>query len=291
MSIIEALIFGVVQGITEFLPVSSTAHLVITQLLLGYEFPGLAFEIFLHLSSVLAVLVYFRKDLNAVLFGFFAYFSNRSPQNLVHFRFGMFILVATFITGLLGVLLSGFIGTWMKTPPFIAAALATTGLALIFIEYFHRYGSRLAKDMTWSDSVIVGLGQTIAVLPGISRAGSTLIAALLAGLDRDTAVRYSFLLAVPVILGSSVLALKEVDQEMWRAIGAGPLAVSFLATFVFSWLGIVWLIDFLKKSKLVYFAAYLFLLALFVYFFFDSATIIEIVTESQKAVLPPGIEL
>jgi undecaprenyl-diphosphatase len=276
MTLLEALIFGVVQGITEFLPISSTAHIVITQLLLGYEFPGLAFEIYLHLASTFAVLAYFRKDLAAITTGFFSYLTNRSSENLVHFRFGLFILVATFITGLLGLFLSDFIGPWMKTPPFIAAALAATGFALIFIEYFHKYGSRLAKDMTFLDSVIVGLGQTIAVLPGISRAGSTLVVALLAGLDRETAVRYSFLLAVPVILGSSVLALKEINQDMWLSIGAAPLLVSFVATFIFSWLGIVWLIDFLKKSKLVYFAGYLFLLAIFVFFYLDPTAVIDI---------------
>ncbi|MFC0473381.1 undecaprenyl-diphosphatase UppP [Halalkalibacter kiskunsagensis] len=277
MSIIEALIFGIVQGITEFLPISSTAHIVITQILLGYQFPGFGFEIFLHLASILAVVIYFRKDLLVVITGFLGYFADRSRDNRTQFFFGIYIIVATMITGVLGLVLEDFIGASMKTPPFIAIALALTGLFLIIIERFVKYGNRTEKDMTFKDSIIVGLGQTLAVFPGISRSGATLVAALFAGLSRDTAVRYSFLLSIPVILGSSVLAIGDfTDGAMVAEVGIAALIVSFIATFIFSWLGIVWLIDFLKKSKLVYFAIYCFAAAIFVYFFLDNSMIIEL---------------
>ncbi|OLO42686.1 undecaprenyl-diphosphatase UppP [Alkalihalophilus pseudofirmus] len=276
MSIIEALIFGIVQGITEFLPVSSTAHIVITQMIFGYTFPGLAFEIYLHMASILAVIIYFRKDIIDVLTGFFKYLGNRSKENKVHFFFGIYIIVATGITGGLGLVLKDVVGDTMKTPYFIAAALTFTGLSLILIERFHKYGSRTEEDMTFKDSIVVGLGQTLAVLPGISRSGATLIVALLAGLSRDTAVRYSFLLVIPVILGSSVLAIDEIGSGMFSAIGAPALIVSFIATFIFSWLGIVWLIEFLKKSKLFYFAIYCFIVAILVALFINPETIMDI---------------
>ncbi|MEB1810179.1 MAG: undecaprenyl-diphosphatase UppP [Bacillaceae bacterium] len=276
MSIIEAFIFGLVQGITEFLPVSSTAHIVITQMIFGYTFPGLAFEIYLHLASILAVMIYFRRDIVDVVTGFFKFFVDRSKENKVHFFFGIYIIVATGITGGLGIVLKDVVGDTMKTPYFIASALAVTGLALIFIERFHKYGSRTEKDMTFKDSIIVGLGQTLAVFPGISRSGATLIAALLAGLSRDTAVRYSFLLVIPVILGSSVLALDELGSGMFSSIGAPALIVSFISTFIFSWLGIVWLIEFLKKSKLFYFAIYCFIVAILVALFINPDTIMDI---------------
>ncbi len=267
MSLFEALIFGIVQGITEFLPISSTAHIIITELLFGYNFPGLAFEIYLHLASVFAVMFFFRQELWAVIKGFFLYFSDKSVENKVHFYFALYIVIATVITGSLGLILNNLVVDMMKTPPFIAAALVVTGTALILIERFKEYGSRNEEKMTFLDSIIVGFGQTLAVLPGISRSGATLIAALWAGLERDTAVRYSFLLVIPVILGSAVLAVNDVSLAIWGAIGTGPLVLSFIASFLFSLVGIVWLIDFLKRGRLLYFALYCYLVAFLVFVF------------------------
>ncbi len=267
MHLIEALIFGIVQGISEFLPISSTAHIIIVELLLGYNFPGLAFEIYLHIASVFAVMLYFRRELWAVITGFFSYFGKKTPENKIYFMFGIYIIIATAITGVLGIFLKFQVVEVMKTPAFIAFALVVTGTALILIERFKEYGNRREENMTYLDAVLVGLAQTVAVLPGISRSGSTVIVALWAGLDRETAVSYSFLLVIPAILGSTVLAIGEVSLEIWAAVGTAPLVVSFLASFVFSLVGIVWLIDFLKKGRLVYFAAYCFIVAILVFFF------------------------
>lgn len=269
MSIIEAIIFGVVQGITEALPISSTAHIVITQLILGYQFPGLGFEIFLHLASVLAVMIYFRKELWAVINGFFAYFINKSDENRVQFYFGWYLLIATFITGVLGVVLQGVVGEEIKTPTVIAIALFTTGLFLLLIERFASNGTREEKDMKISDAIWVGLAQTLATLPGISRSGTTLLTALWIGLSREAAVRFSFLLAIPVILGSSVLMISDFSMEMINEIGITALIVAFITTFIFSWIGIFWLIDFLRKSRLIYFAVYCFIAAICIYLFVD----------------------
>ncbi|GAE30961.1 undecaprenyl-diphosphatase UppP [Halalkalibacter hemicellulosilyticus] len=277
MSIIEAIIFGIVQGITEFLPISSTAHIIITQMVFNYQFPGLSFEIFLHLASILAVVIYFRRDLIEVIVGFFQYFTNKSKENRTQFFFAIYIVVATGITGILGMLLEDSIGDSLKTPAFIAVSLTITGIFLIIIERFVRYGNRKEDQMTFIDSIIVGLGQTLAVIPGISRSGATLITALFIGLNRDTAVRYSFLLSIPVILGSTVLAIGDFTQGSLVAdIGIVPLMIAFIVTFIFSWIGIVWLIGFLKKSKLIYFAIYCFIAAIFVYFYLSPDTIMEV---------------
>lgn len=275
MTYIEAIIFGIVQGITEFLPISSTAHIVIAELILGYHFPGLAFEIFLHQASALAVILYFRRDLAQVIVGFLSYFREKNYMNRVQFYFGLYIIVATVITGGLGVLLKGLVVDAMKTPAFISGALMVTGSLLIFIERFHNYGMRTEKNMTLFDAIIVGLGQTLAVLPGISRSGATLVSALWVGLSRETAVKYSFLLVIPIILGSSVLALDDINAAIWAEIGLGPMIVSFVTTYIFSVIGIVWLIDFLRKSKLIYFAAYCFIVAILVYIFLDPTMIID----------------
>ncbi|WP_025025978.1 undecaprenyl-diphosphatase UppP [Caldalkalibacillus mannanilyticus] len=273
MSIIEALILGIVQGITEFLPISSTAHIIITSMLFDLTFEGYAFEILLHLGSVLAVMIYFRKDLIELIKGFFGYFTNKSPENKVHFRFSIYIIVATIITGVLGVLLKDYFTESLKTPPVIALSLTMTGLFLIFIERFHKYGNTNESTMGLKETILVGLGQAVAIFPGISRSGSTLVAALWSGLNKETAVRFSFLLSIPVILGSTLLELRGESLEALTTHGIVPLLVSFIASFIFSILGIIWLIDFLKKSKLIYFAIYCFILAAFVYFYLDPNTI------------------
>ncbi|MDG5787691.1 undecaprenyl-diphosphatase UppP [Evansella sp. AB-P1] len=276
MTLIEAIIFGIVQGITEFLPISSTAHIVITQMVFGYTFPGLSFEIFLHLASVLAVMIYFWKDLLNVIVGFFRFIAKRSSDDRTQFYFGIYILIATAITGVLGKILTDMTSSSIKTPPFIAGALIVTGLSLIFIERFHKTGNKTEGSMTFGDSVLVGLGQTIAVFPGISRSGATLVVALLAGLNRETAVRYSFLLAIPVILGSTVLALDDFSSGMIGNLGTFNMIVAFIVTFVFSLIGIIWLINFLKKSKLIYFAIYCFVVAILVFTLIDPNTIMEV---------------
>jgi undecaprenyl-diphosphatase len=276
MSYLEAIIFGIVQGITEFLPISSTAHIVITQHLLGIHFPGLSFEILLHQASVLAVIVFFRKDLVQLVVGFFRFLKSRSPEDRVHFFFGLYIVVATGITAVLGYALQRGLSDQMKSPTVIAIALSLTGLFLILIERVRAYGNISEPTMRFHHAIIVGLGQTAAVFPGISRSGATLIAALWCGLNRETAVRYSFLLAIPVILGTSVLALRDVQEGLVDLAGLGPLLVAFAVTFLFSVLGILWLIEFLKKSRLIYFAVYCFLLAIFVFFYFDPQIILEV---------------
>jgi undecaprenyl-diphosphatase len=276
MSLIEALILGFVQGITEFLPISSTAHIVITSYLLDLSFDGLTFEIFLHLASALAVIIYFRKDLMRVIVGFFAYFKHKTEDNRVQFRFGTYIIIATIVTGVLGVLFKDLISDSIKTPPVIAGSLFVTGLFLIFIERVHKLGNKDESTMTWRDTFVVAIGQTLAVLPGISRSGATLVASLLSGLNRETAVRFSFLLAIPAILGSTILELNNFSVHLVQEAGAGPLIVAFIASFLFSIIGIIWLIDFLKKSKLIYFAIYCIALAVFVLIFFESSTVIDI---------------
>ena len=261
MSYLEAIIFGIIQGITEFLPVSSTAHIVIAELLLGHDFPGLGFEIYLHLASVLAVMIYFYHDILDIIKGFLAYLGqNKTQKNKIQFYFALYLITATFITGILGLLLEDLVSDIMKTYTFMGLALIITGIFLILIERFQEYGNRAEKDMTIKDAVIVGLGQTLAVLPGISRSGTTLIAGLWAGLKRETAVRYSFLLLIPVVLGSSVLSLQEFTSGFLGELGTGPLILSFLTSFVFSVLGIIWLIDIIKKKRLLYLSIYCFLI-------------------------------
>lgn len=260
MSFWDAFILGLVQGISEFLPISSTAHIVLAGHFLGVDSPGLALEIFLHLASVLAVMLYFRRDILEVITGFLAYLRHRREEDRARYYFALYIVVATFITGTLGLLLADSLGEQIRNPYVMGGALWVTAGFLIFIEKGFTYGERMIDKMTWRDSVLVGLGQTVAVLPGISRSGATLVTALLCGLERETAVRYSFLLAIPVILGSSVLGFRHATPEWVAASGVGPLSLAFVVSLVASWLGIVWLIRFLRHGRLYVFALYCFML-------------------------------
>lgn len=266
MNLLEAFFLGMIQGITEFLPISSSAHLIITQELMGLSIPGLAFEVFLHLASLLAVLIYFRRDIIEIVAGFFKYLSSRQDQHRGSFLFAVYLMVATVITGVLGVLLEDQLADTLKSMTTIAIALFATGVFLFLIERVRKYGSRTAEQMTPLDALWIGLGQTLAVIPGISRAGSTLVVALWCGLEKETAVRFSFLLSVPVILGSTVLMVPGLNMVLLQT-GIFELLVSFVASFVFALIGIRWLIAFLKHSKLIYFTYYCFFLSGFVFFF------------------------
>lgn len=263
MTFWEAIILGLVQGLTEFLPISSTAHIIIASHLLDLSFPGLVMEIFLHIASALAVIIYFRADLWRVLFGSLYYARYRSPHYRSHFFMSLYLLTATVITGVIGLTIKGTAGEWIRSPNLMGAGLLITAFFLVALERFHRYGSREESSISWLDAILVGIGQAVAVLPGISRSGSTLITALYLGLERETAVRFSFLLAIPVILGSSILSLRHFADGGFSDIGIAPLAAAFVVSFLTSIVGIIWLINFLKKSRLIYFAIYCFLLGLF----------------------------
>lgn len=273
MSIWEAFILGLVQGITEFLPISSTAHVIVASHLLNIHFPGLVLEIFLHTASALAVMFYFRHDLWRILFGSLYYLRHRSPHYRSHFFMSLYLAAATGVTGVLGLTIQGTAGDWIRSPNLMGVGLLLTAFFLVALERFHRYGSREESSISWLDAILVGIGQALAVLPGISRSGSTLITALYLGLERETAVRFSFLLAIPVILGSSLLSLRHFLEGGFDNVGVLALTVAFVVSFLASLAGITWLIAFLRKSRLVYFAAYCLLLGLFCIFFLSPADI------------------
>ena len=262
----EAIILGLVQGLTEFLPVSSSAHLVIAEKLLDIHFPGLAFEVFLHFASLLAVIIFFCQDIYKIIISFIRYPLKRQQEDFVMFKFGLLLLLATFITGSLGVMLERAMGDALKSSSVITVSLFVTGFFLILVEKMNRYGTRREGDMTYKDAIIVGLAQTVAVIPGISRSGATLVAALFSGLAKETAIRYSFILSIPVILGSSILYIPQLGSDFFAAQPTVLLA-AFAASFFSAILGIKWLIYFVKQSKLTLFAIYVFILGIVNYIY------------------------
>lgn len=254
----EALLLGIIQGISEFLPISSSAHIVIVEKLLGINVNSnsLAFEVFLHLASLLAVICFFYREIALITKDFFSYLFFKKKNSINHFRFGCLIIGATLVTMVGGKGIEELFDERLTSAATIGASLIVTGIFLIFIEHGIKIGERSEMKMTARDAIIVGLAQALAVIPGISRAGSTLIAALWCGLAKETAVRYSFLLSIPVILGVTIIKLPDLFNEASNGGLQVELAIAFTASFFFAIIGIKWLIQMLNKAKLSYFAFY-----------------------------------
>lgn len=265
MTFFEAILLGLIQGLTEFIPVSSTAHIAILARFLGISTPGLTFEVLLHTASLMAVVIYFWRDLWQLLLGnlrFFRLLPGRSAEDTVAFRFACLLGVGTAITGVLGLWLENAVGDAIKAPAVMSGGLLLTAVLLVLVERMAaRLGTRTEGELTWLDGILIGFAQTVAVFPGVSRSGSTLIAGLALGLTRETAVRFSFLLSIPVLLGSALLAVGDISAGDLAELGAPALGLSFLVSFIASMASIVWLIRLLKQQRLYWFSIYLVFLA------------------------------
>ncbi|MEW5010488.1 MAG: undecaprenyl-diphosphate phosphatase [Cycloclasticus sp.] len=231
MDFVQIIALGLLQGLTEFLPVSSSAHLILLPLLLGWEDQGLAFDVAVHVGTLLAVVTYFRHDLSRLIVGWLASLLRR--QHTQDSRLAWLIIIGTIPVGLVGLLLGDWIELYLRSPLVIALATIIFGLLLWWAD---AKGVQLRdqQQLTAKDALIIGLYQVLALVPGTSRSGITMTGALLLGLTRDAAARFSFLLSVPLIFlaGSlKTLELVEMGQAVdWTAIVAG-VVISALSAF------------------------------------------------------------
>jgi undecaprenyl-diphosphatase len=256
----HAVILGLVQGITEFLPISSSAHLILTAYFLGWEDQGLYFDIAVHLGSMLAVVVYLRKELGSLAQGL----RSRSGADTVDLRqrkLAQALLVGTVPVGLAGLLLSDFVASAGREPVLIAITTIVFGIALLVAD---RKGGheRALRSISWQDGLLIGLGQALALIPGTSRAGITMTVALALGYERDAAARFSLLLAIPV---SVLVGLKQIldvgggaASEMEPAVFLLGFAVSAAAAYA----AIDFLIRWVKRQDYSLFVAYRVILGL-----------------------------
>ncbi len=252
MSIIEAIVLGVVQGITEFLPVSSTAHLRIVPALLGWGDAGAAFTAVLQLGTLGAVVAFFAGDLAAMVRGSFAALANRERRRTPEARLAAYVVVGTIPVVVAGVLLKDAIHGGLRALPVIAVALIVVAVGLWVVE--RRAAHRRAfTDITLRDAVIVGCAQALALVPGVSRSGITLLAAMSLGLERAAAARFSFLLSIPAIAGAGVFEMKHVLHSSAAGL---PLAVGLVVAAVTGYASIAWLLRFLRTRTTLPFVAY-----------------------------------
>ena len=258
LGLLEALVLGIVQGLTEFLPISSTAHLRVVPALLGWDDPGVSVTAAIQLGSVAAVVAYFRQDLTQVLRGIsraVRYGQWREPEA----RLGVAMVIGTLPILVLGLGIKVFWhGGYASSPLRSVPSIAIVSIVMaLFLALAERMGPRLKQleGVTGRDGFVVGLAQALAVIPGVSRSGSTLTASLFDGWKRADAARFSFLLGIPAI---SIAGLVELKSALSLGSGAGPLplVVGILSAAVVSWLAIDWLLRFLQRNSTWIFVGY-----------------------------------
>ena len=268
MTLGYALILGAIQGITEFLPVSSSGHLVIFQNLLGFREPQLLLDITLHLGTLAAVLIYFRKEISLLLKEAFASLRPSSQEGHNHpVRLNQaliwWIIIGSIPTAIIGVLFKESFESMFASLTTVAIMLMVTGALLAATSFISTsYCSR--TQLNYPISIAIGAVQGLAIIPGISRSGSTISCALFCGLERELAGKFSFLLSVPAILGALVLQFKSGSLS---TVGAAPLIGGFFSSFVVGFVCLKILMNVVKKGRLAYFAPYCFFLGIVVLVF------------------------
>ena len=255
MSIIEAIILGVIQGATEFLPISSSGHLVLLPVVFNLPAPDLTMVGLLHLGTLAAILIYFWRDLWLITKDLLMGLKQQQPMGSANARLGWYIAVGTIPAVTAGLLLNDFFEEVFATPTVAAAMLLVTAGLLVAGEKMMS-GDKSVAAMTWTDGIIIGVFQMFALMPGISRSGSTIVGGLFRGLDRPTAARYSFLLGVPVILGAGLLSLTDIMTADQALYSTGAYVAAFLSAAVFGYLCILFLLKWVQKHSLYIFAAY-----------------------------------
>jgi undecaprenyl-diphosphatase len=232
MDWLQIVVLSLVQGVTEFLPVSSSAHLILVPVLTRWEDQGLAFDVALHLGSLFAVLIYFRHELVAMTKSWVRSIGTRQLDE--DSRLAWAVLIATIPVGLAGLIFQDVIEDVLRSPLYLAAGLIIFGVLLGWADWKHR-GSRTEYQMSWKEIIFIGLAQAVALFPGTSRSGITMTAALLLGLNREAAARFSFLLSIPVIIIACALQSVELiqagDATDWSAVLAG-IVLSGISAFL-----------------------------------------------------------
>ena len=263
--IIKMVIIGLVQGFTEPIPVSSSGHVMIVSEILGLGEQGFTFAILTNTASLLAILYIYRKDIARITINSIYYLKTKNPRYRSDFRFVCFIVIGTIPAAVLGILLEDYIAESVSMTT-IAVMLFVTGISLWLIRNLK--GKKDERDITIKDAFIVGLGQAAALTPGISRSGATIISAIAVGMKQDTALRFSFMLYIPVSLGGVILGFSDFLNEPNKSDLAIPYLAAFIATLLMTYFAMKWFMGIMKNGKLVYFTFYCFIAGTLLLIFF-----------------------
>ncbi|MEY2443189.1 MAG: undecaprenyl-diphosphatase [bacterium] len=256
MSLLHAIVLGIVQGLTEFLPISSSGHLRIVPAFLGWKDPGAAFTAVIQLGTMAAVVLYFRADLWRIVTAWLASLREPERRGDLDARMGWYLIIATIPIAILGLAFKSQIENGARDLYLIGAMLIVFGMVLLAAENLSRR-DRSVQTLTRRDAIVVGFAQALALIPGVSRSGATISAGLFLGFDRVAAARFSFLLSVPAVVLSGLFELKGVvDGSAEGAVGVGPTAVATLLAFVTGYASIAFLLRFLTTHTTGVFVAY-----------------------------------
>lgn len=255
MEYLKIIVLAIVQGLTEFLPVSSSGHLVITEYLIGIESQGVLLEVFLHLGTFLSVLIVFWKDIVKIIVAFLSNFWKfkqypRLMKENDNFAMGIYILVSMVPAGLVGYFMESRIETYFDNITLVGFALLVTGVILFLTQW----AQNEKKPLTVGRAIVMGLAQALAIIPGISRSGSTIATGMFLGMPKDKIAKFSFLMALPLIIGAAVFqATGDVETIgfAWQQILVGTLTA-----FLFGYIAIKWLLSAIVNGKLYVFGFY-----------------------------------
>lgn len=255
MDLLQAFILGLVQGATEYIPVSSSAHLILVPWLLGWPDPSFEFEVLVQWGTLVGVFIFFWQDIWAIAGAVLQGLAKRRPLATFEARLGWFVVIATIPAVILGLMFKDFFEAAFAAPAVAGALLILTAILLTVAEYF---GSRTREleNLTWLDALIIGFWQAAAIMPGISRSGATIGGAVIQGFNRPAAARFSFLMSIPALLGAGLVALVDLLGEGTLVAQLPAITVGFIAAAVSGYICIRWLLHYLQGHSLYIFAIY-----------------------------------
>ena len=279
MSLLQAILMGIIQGVTEFLPVSSSGHLAIFKVLFQIEEPGLLFDVLLHVGTLFAVFIVYFKDIIKMIAEFFCmigdcfhnmicFFKNRFGKEKESYlrivsnsyrKFDLLVIIATIPTGIIGIVDSDFVEMASELLIVPGICLILTGVLLLIADHT-KEGDKTPQLVTYSNAFIIGICQGIATLPGLSRSGTTITACLVSGFKRQLAVKFSFILSIPAILGSLVFEIKDIDVSLITSTELLNYVVGMIVAGVVGYICIKTMLLVVRKKKFLGFAIYCFII-------------------------------
>jgi len=253
LSWLQAIVLGISQGLTEFLPISSTAHTLIVSKLLGWPDPGAAFTAVTQVGTELAVVIYFRQDIARILKAWFASLTKKSERANPDAKMGWYVIIGTIPIGIAGLAFKSSIETTARNLWLVAATLIVMGILLGLADRYAKH-TKSETDINTKNAVLFGLGQALALIPGVSRSGATITAGLAMGFKRDVAARYSFLLAIPAVFASAALTAGDISSD--RFVNWPATMVATIVAFVVGYFVIASLMKYLQTRTFLPFVIY-----------------------------------
>ncbi len=253
MNWLEAIVLGIVQGLTEFLPISSSGHLLVVPQLLGWADPGASFTAVIQLGTMAAVLLFFWRDVIRISWAWLRSLWTPSLRGVLDARMGWYIILGTIPISILGIVFSDQIKTIARDLRLTATMLIIFGIILWAADKFNPQ-QRKIEEVTWRHSLLYGCAQALALIPGVSRSGATITMGRLLKYDREAAARFSFLLSIPAIVLSGLYELKDIGSDGSPAWG--PTILATIVAFIVGYLSIAWLLRYLTSHSLLIFAIY-----------------------------------